>query len=440
MFYNLNRFLRSEFADRLSHEEIRDLKYLVKIFPFKASRYVLEELIDWDNRDTDPIFRLVFPRREMLKEHQWALLESAKTLEEEREAVRRIRWELNPHPDGQKDNIPMVNGHELGGIQYKYKETVLFFPAQGQTCHSHCTYCFRWAQFVRLDEHKFRSSNAGELYEFLKHNREVTDVLLTGGDPLWMSNRHLFQYIDVLLAPELSHVRNIRIGSKALSFYPQRFLGEEGDELLRKLESVVKAGKSVALMAHFTHYREMETQKVREAVRRIRDAGVVIRTQSPIVKGINDKASVWKRMWVEQVQMGMVPYYMFIARDTGAHHYFSVPLYRAYRIFSEAYSKVSGLSKTVRGPSMSAWPGKVLISGVLDVAGEKKFVLKFIQCRDPRLLNIPFTARFDPDATWFDELEIDPPMKEEIRALHERYRKVPGRASISTTLVPTPLN
>lgn len=426
MFYNLKTFLRSEFAGRISDEEIQDLKYLTKIFPFKASRYVLEELIDWENRDTDPIFRLVFPRREMLKEHQWRLLKSAKTLEEEREAVRQIRWELNPHPDGQKDNIPVVNGHELGGLQYKYRETVLFFPAQGQTCHSHCTYCFRWAQFVRLDEHKFRSNNADELYEFLKHHKEVTDVLLTGGDPLWMSNRHLFPYIDLLLKPELAHVQNIRIGSKALSFYPQRFLGKEGDELLQKLESAVEAGKSVALMAHFTHYREMETEKVQEAVRRIRNAGVVIRTQSPIVKGINDNAEVWRRMWREQVRMGMVPYYMFIARDTGAHHYFSVPLYKAYQVFTEAYSTVSGLSKTVRGPSMSAWPGKVLISGVLDVNGERKFVLKFIQCRDPRLINKPFTARFDPKATWFDELEIDSPMREEIDSLYEQYGKSPS--------------
>jgi len=426
MFYNLKTFLQSEFAGRLSDEEIQDLKYLTKIFPFKASRYVLEELVDWENRDTDPIFRLVFPRREMLKEHQWRLLKSAKTLAEEREAIRRIRWELNPHPDGQKDNIPVVNGHKLGGIQYKYRETVLFFPAQGQTCHSHCTYCFRWAQFVRLDEHKFRSNNAAELYEFLEHHKEVTDVLLTGGDPLWMSNRHLFPYIDLLLKPELAHVQNIRIGSKALSFYPQRFLGKEGDELLQKLESAVRAGKSVALMAHFTHYREMETEKVQEAVRRIRNAGVVIRTQSPIVKGINDDAEVWRRMWREQVRMGMVPYYMFIARDTGAHHYFSVPLYKAYQVFTEAYSTVSGLSKTVRGPSMSAWPGKVLISGVMDVNDERKFVLKFIQCREPRLINKPFTARFDPEATWFDELEIDSPMREEIGSLYEQYGKSPS--------------
>ena len=62
-------------------------------------------------------------------------------------------------------------------------------------------------------------------------------------------------------------------------------------------------------------------------------------------------------MWEKSVRMGMIPYYMFVERDTGAHDYFSVPLAEAYEIFTDAYARVSGLAKTVRGPSMSAWPG-----------------------------------------------------------------------------------
>ena len=96
-----------------------------------------------------------------------------------------------------------------------------------------------------------------------------------------------------------------------------------------------------------------------EAVRRIRSAGGVIRTQAPLIRTINDDPAIWAAMWRAQVRLGMVPYYMFVERDTGPQDYFAVPLARAYGIFREAYRQVSGLCRTVRGPSMSATPGKV---------------------------------------------------------------------------------
>ena len=88
-------------------------------------------------------------------------------------------------------------------------------------------------------------------------------------------------------------------------------------------------------------------------------------------------------MWRTQVRMGMVPYYMFVERDTGPQDYFAVPLARGHGIFRDAYRQVSGLCRTVRGPSMSATPGKVCIDGIAEVAGQKVFVLHMIQARDP---------------------------------------------------------
>ena len=90
------------------------------------------------------------------------------------------------------DNIPVIGKRIFGGLQHKYKETVLFFPAPGQSCHSYCTYCFRWAQFVNLDEHKFKSKDVKDLFDYLSYQKEVTDILFTGGDPLYMRNSQLF--------------------------------------------------------------------------------------------------------------------------------------------------------------------------------------------------------------------------------------------------------
>jgi len=158
-------------------------------------------------------------------------------------------------------------------------------------------------------------------------------------------------------------------------------------------------------MAHFSHPRELEPPVLAEAVRRISGTGAVIRTQAPLIRSINDDPEAWRVMWRTQVRMGMVPYYMFVERDTGPQDYFAVPLARGYEIFRGAYQGVSGLARTVRGPSMSATPGKVCIDGVTEVAGSKVFVLRMIQARDPQLVGTPFFARFDPAACWLTDLE-----------------------------------
>jgi hypothetical protein len=82
-----------------------------------------------------------------------------------------------------------------------------------------------------------------------------------------------------------------------------------------------------------------------------------------------------------------------------------VPLARAYDIYREAMKQVSGLGRTARGPSMSAGPGKVEIQGVTEIQGEKVFVLRFIQGRNPDWVQRPFFARYDEQATWLDQLE-----------------------------------
>ena len=109
-------------------------------------------------------------------------------------------------------------------------------------------------------------------------------------------------------------------------------------------------------------------------------------------------------MWRHQARLGCIPYYMFMARDTGAKAYFNVIIENAYEIYREAYSKVSGMSKTVRGPVMSASPGKVHILGISEIAGEKIFILQFIQGRNPEWVRRPFFAKFDTKASWLTDL------------------------------------
>jgi KamA family protein len=315
---------------------------------------------------------------------------------------------MNPHPGAQASlNIPTEDGVEVPGMQHKYRETVLFFPSAGQTCHAYCTYCFRWPQFVGLDDMKFASKEVAPLVAYLKQHREVQSVLLTGGDPLVMRSAVLRRYIEPLLNDAaLDHVTSIRIGSKAPAYWPHRFVqGEDAADLLRLFSEVRTAGKEMALMAHFSHPRELETEIAQMAMDRVLAAGATVRTQAPLIKHVNDSAPVWADLWARQVKAGLVPYYMFVERDTGARGYFEVPLWRASMIFSEAYQQLTGLGRTARGPVMSCTPGKVLVEGVADIHGEKVFVLKLLQGRDPSWVNRIFFARYSQRASWMSQLK-----------------------------------
>ncbi len=393
----------------LSEKELFDIDVVSKVFPFKVNNYVIDKLIDWSDPLNDPIFRLTFPQKGMLEEEDYEkiakLLKEGASEEEIKKVANEIRMKLNPHPAGQKYNVPEIDGYKLHGAQHKYKETILFFPKQGQTCHAYCSFCFRWPQFVGIDELKFAMKEVDILIKYIKAHPEITDVLFTGGDPLIMKTKVLKQYIEPLLEADIPHLKTIRIGSKALGFWPYRFLtDDDAQELLDLFKKIVDKGYHLAYMAHFNHYKELETEEVQEAIQKIRETGAVIRTQSPILRHINDSAEVWATMWKKQVDLGLIPYYMFMARDTGAQHYFGVPLVRAWEIFRKAYSSVSGLARTVKGPSMSATPGKIRILGVTNINGKKYIVLDFLQGRNPEWVGKPFFAEYDEKAMWIDEL------------------------------------
>ncbi len=394
----------------LGADERLAVRAVANVLPFRVNSYVIDELIDWAAAPDDPIYRLVFPQADMLPREDVDriadLLRREAPKGDLNRAANEIRARLNPHPAGQMElNVPTADNDEpIAGVQHKYAETVLFFPKQGQTCHAYCTYCFRWAQFVGEPDLKFASSEIDHLVTYLHEHPEVTSVLFTGGDPMIMSEGVISRYIEPLLQVET--LESIRIGTKALGYWPQRFVTDpDADETLRLFEKVTESGKNLAFMAHFSHPNEMTPDLVHEAVRRIRGTGAVVRTQAPLIRTINDDAATWERMWRDQVRMGMMPYYMFVERDTGPRDYFAVPLARAHEIFRDAYAGVSGLARTVRGPSMSATPGKVCVDGVTEIHGEKVFVLHFIQARDPDLVGRPFFARYDENASWLFDLE-----------------------------------
>lgn len=423
--YSLHNYKTIPQIAHLSDEMIEAIEVVGRVLPFKTNNYVVDELINWENTASDPMFTLTFPRREMLEPKFYntvkRLLDSNADKTEIDKKIHEIRMELNPNPAGQEHNVPEMNSVRLRGIQHKYAETVLFFPSQGQTCHAYCSFCFRWPQFSGMSGFKFAMKEAELLKQYLVKNKKVTDLLFTGGDPMTMSAKLLKSYIEPLLEPEFDHIRTIRIGTKSLSYWPYRYLTDsDSDEIIDLFEKIILSGKNLSIQAHFNHPVELSTEAVKDAISRIRSTGAQIRTQSPLLKNINDKPELWAEMWRKQVDLNCIPYYMFIARDTGSKRYFELPLDKCWEIFRKAYRQVSGLCRTVRGPSMSCEPGKIQILGVQKVMGEKLFVMRFLQGRKPGWVDIPFFAKYNPKATWIDDLE--PAFDEEKFFFENGYR------------------
>jgi KamA family protein len=410
--YTLANFRDLPQIQNFSEQTQFEMEVVGNVLPFKANNYVVEQLIDWNNIPNDPMYVLTFPQKGMLKpehfEKMSTILKNNSDKKEIANVANEIRLQLNPHPAGQMElNVPTLkDGTKLYGMQHKYKETCLFFPSQSQTCHAYCSFCFRWPQFVGMDEMKFAMKEGEQLVQYLIEHPEITDVLFTGGDPMIMKAKIFSKYIETLIDAKLPNLKTIRIGTKSLSYWPYKFLtDDDSEQMLDVFRNVTKNGIHLAFMAHFNHLTELSTDSVKKAIKEVRSTGAQIRTQSPLLAHINDDADMWAQMWTKQIQLGCIPYYMFVVRDTGAQHYFGVSLAKAHEIFRDAYKKVSGLGRTVRGPSMSATPGKVLVDGVATVMGEKVFTLRFLQGRNPDWVQRPFFAKYDENAIWLDELK-----------------------------------
>ena len=306
MQYTAENFQNLDQMENFSDEEIFNMKVVSKILPFKTNNYVVEYLIDWNNVPNDPMFVLTFPQKNMLiKKHFDIIADLIKSDAKKQDldnAANKIRLELNPHPAGQMElNIPTLkDGTKLYGLQHKYKETCLFFPSQSQTCHAYCSFCFRWPQFVGMDDMKFASKESGTLVQYLLEHPEITDVLFTGGDPMIMKGELFRKYVDDLLDANLPNLKTIRIGTKMLSYWPYKVLSDnDADVTLETFEEITKSGIHLSIMAHFNHYVEIQTQATRNAIKKIRATGAQIRTQSPLLAHINDDARVWKKMWTD---------------------------------------------------------------------------------------------------------------------------------------------
>jgi KamA family protein len=343
-------------------DEQEKLKRVTERYVFRANDYYLS-LIDW-NDPNDPIRRLVIPCEEELSD--WGELDAS-----DERAVTVTR-----------------------GVQHKYTHTVLLLC--NEVCGSYCRYCFRKRLFMDENDEVINDISEGLVY-IAKHP-EVTNVLLTGGDPLLMSTRRLVEIFEALRA--IPHVRIIRIGSKMPAFDPWRILTDH--RLQEAFSEYSTPRQRIYLIAHFDHPREL-TEPAIEAIDRTIRCGVICANQCPLVKGINDDPSVLADLYQQLAWIGCPPYYLFQGRPTVGNEPYEVPIVRGWHIFQEALRRGSGLARRARYV-MSHETGKVEVLAV----DEERVCLRYHRAKDPNDRGRYMIFVRNDDAYWLDQLEPMP--------------------------------
>jgi KamA family protein len=308
--------------DQLPVEERKELLPVVNKYKFRANDYYLG-LIDWDDPD-DPIRRLVIPRVD----------------------------ELNDF--GRLDASNEESNYAAPGCQHKYHDTALLLC--NEVCRAYCRFCFRKRLFQDDNHEVVYDVSAG--IEYIAKTPEISNVLLTGGDPLMLKTPQLEDILRPLR--RIDHVGIIRLGSKIPAFNPYRIINDP--ELLAVLSRYSTRQKRIYVMAHFNHPREL-TDEALLGLDLLMKAGVTTVNQSPIINGINSDPEILAELMRKLSFVGAPPYYFFQCRPTEGNAPFDLPITRTYAILEEAKRVVSGLAKRPR-LVMSHELGKIEIVGV----------------------------------------------------------------------------
>ena len=348
-----------EKISELSTSEQHEYKYVIDKFAFRTNDYY-NSLINWDD-PKDPIRRIIIPSIEEL--HAW----------------------------GRLDASDEANYTVAPGVEHKYEYTALIL--MNDVCGGYCRFCFRKRIFMNENDEISRDITEG--LNYIRKHKELTNILLKGGDPLILSTKKLENTIQELR--KIEHVNIIRIGTKMLAFNPFRIINDPS--LLEMLEKYSVPGKRIYMMTHFNHPREI-TNEAMKAIDLLIKAGLVLCNQTPLLKGINDDHEILAELLRKLSFVGVPPYYIFQCRPTLGNKLFSVSIESGFEIFEKARMKCSGLAKRARFV-MSHATGKLEVVGKTD---------EHVYFRYHRAANPEEKARFmvfkrNSEAYWFDDYE-----------------------------------
>ena len=403
----------------IGHIEEREL--FINVYRFLATKHVLNK-INWKNYTNDSLFQLVFPQPGMINPELFEQYSKATSKAEKEQLIAGYMKKTNPHDGKQLLNKPWYEPEEGGleilkGSQHKYPHVQLIFDSSTQNCFSFCTYCFRHAQ-VRGDEDMFVQKDIKQVHQYLKEHKEITDVLITGGDASYITFNRLKAYVLPLIEDEnLLHIKTLRLGTRVLTYHPELILSADYKRNLDLFKHLNDSGLQVVLMSHFSTPRELLNPSTIAAIRRLKNHGVALKSQSPVMHhismfsdengevDIDRSAQNWIDLGNVLASLSVGFHSMYCARPTGEHHYFTMPLTIINQIFSKVYRSLPSINRPSRYITMTSSAGKVSMLGEVMVNGEKAFALKYNEARNMEWMDKVFLAKYDAHENTIEKLK-----------------------------------
>ena len=358
--YSYLEEIERAFNIKIQEEEKKKLKKVIEKHPMFIPEYYAK-LIDWKNPD-DPIKQIIFP------------------------SVDELDLSGSYDTSGEKENTVLT------GLQHKYKETALLLVTN--RCAGYCRHCFRKRLVgIPTDETVKLFDRA---VKYIKEHPEITNVLISGGDPLILPTDVIEYFLSEL--SKINHLKFIRIGSRIPVFYPMRIT--EDRKLLEILSKYSTPERRIYLVTHFNHPVEI-TDEARRSIDSLIRHGVIVSNQAVLLKKVNDNPDTIATLMKELVSAGVVPYYLFQCRPVKrVKKHFQIPLKEGYQIVEKAKQKLDGHAKRFKY-IMSHKTGKIEIVGII---GDEIY-LKYHQAKQPSKVGKLFKKKLTPEAGWLDDLK-----------------------------------
>ena len=356
--------LRQYFS--LTEEEELSMQEVMDNHPMNIPRYYLS-LID-ANDPNDPIRKLAIPTADEM-------------------VVAGQMGETTGDPYGD-------DKHNKGnGILHKYPYSALVVATE--YCSMYCRHCFR-KRIVGLPNDK-TVENFQNAAKYIAKHKEITNVIISGGDPMMLATSVIAQMLDAL--KDIDHVNYVRIGTRTPVVYPLRFLDDELIEVLRDFNQ----HKTLYIPTHFNHVNEI-TDLSTEAVMRIRNAGITVNNQAVFLSGVNDSVKDLEDLMNGLVRIGVNPYYLYQCMPVSrVRHHFQVPLKHGIDIVSEAKRLLDGYAKRfkfIMGHDI----------GKIEICGRKDDILVMSQIHSrpeyPEEASRILMGRLTENAGWLEDLDL----------------------------------
>lgn len=337
--------------------ERRGIKKIIESHPMLVNQYYMD-LINW-NDPNDPICKMVIPSKEENKS------------------------------EGSFDTSGEYENTKLRGLQHKYSQTALILTTN--ECATYCRHCFRKRLAGIVSDEIVTDWDL--VVKYICEHKEITNVLLSGGDPLTLPNDRIVAILQKFSG--IQHLKFIRIGTRIPVVYPSRIVKD--DELINILREYSCEKKRLYVITQFNHPREITPRSI-EAINKLNDAHIIVKNQTVLLKGVNDNPAVMAELQGELTKIGVMPYYIFQCRPVKKiKHIFQVPLYRALNIIKETRLMLDGLSKRFRFV-MAHKTGKIEIFGCSD----DHLYFKYHQAKDKFLAGKIFHKKLSKNDCWLD--------------------------------------